>query len=132
MKKVALFSKASSREVPVVSFDNSNEITDLDSLGACSPRIDYMYLVPEDMKISYTCEGKIEYKDVHKHDIILQFYDLPEFEYDDSEETKKFKKIVVISSEDWSNNVEAYKYAINNNHKNGCRITGDCCTNSRS
>lgn len=130
MKKIAAFGETGAYNVQVVTFDDSNEIVNVDIMQPISLRIDYAYVAPDDMMISYINGGKTEHKNVYKNDIILTFYELPSDAPTDSEEVKKYKRIIVISSEDWKNNMRAFEYVVNNRKNNDCNCS-DCINESR-
>lgn len=130
MKKIAAFGETGAYTVQVVTFDDSNEIVDVDVMQPTSLRIDYAYAAPDDMMISYINGDKTEHKNVRKGDIILAFYELPSDAPADSEEVKKYKRIIVISSEDWKNNMRAFEYVINNRKNNDCNCS-TCINESR-
>lgn len=130
MKKIAAFGETGAYNVQVVTFDDSNEIVNVDVMQPISLRIDYAYVAPDDMMISYINGGKTEHKNVHKNDIILTFYELPSGAPTDSEEVKKYKRIIVISSEDWKNNMRAFEYVVNNRKNDDCNCSA-CINESR-
>lgn len=83
----------------------------LSSMETIQSNIDWLYIAPEDMEITCSNFGKDqETKLVKKGDIIIQMYNNPHIE--------GYKHIIVITSEEWKNNLELY--ANRNNIKSEC------------
>lgn len=93
-----------------------DETGKLSSLKTISTNIDWIYIAPEDMEITYSnCEKDQETKSVKKGDIIIQMYNNPSIE--------GYKHIIVVTSDEWKNNLELYD---NRNTLKGKCINQEC------
>ena len=74
----------------------------LTALRPVQTNIDWIYIAPEDMEITYSVTGNDqETKQVKAGDIIIQMYE------NDSDPVG-YKRVIVISSEEWKTNLELY------------------------
>ena len=94
------------------------------SLQYIQTNIDWMYIAPEDMEIAYkNGDGTQVTKQAKTGDIIIQMY---------TAEVKDYQHIIIISSEEWKNNIDLYMNRYNNKEKCDSSSCNDECSNTCS
>ena len=95
------------------------------SLQYIQTNIDWMYIAPEDMEITYkNGDGTQFTKQAKVGDIIIQMY---------TADVKDYQHVIIISSDEWKNNIDLYMNRYNNKEK--CENSSSCndeCSNTCS
>ena len=94
------------------------------SLQYTETNIDWMYIAPEDMEITYkNGDGTQVTKQAKTGDIIIQMY---------TSDVKDYQHIIIISSEELKNNIDLYMNRYNNKEKYDSSSCNDECSNTCS
>ena len=94
------------------------------SLQYIQTNIDWMYIAPEDMEITYkNGDGTQVTKQAKTGDIIIQMY---------TSDVKDYQHIIIISSEELKNNIDLYMNRYNNKEKYDSSSCNDECSNTCS
>ena len=94
------------------------------SLQYIQTNIDWMYIAPEDMEITYkNGDGTQVTKQVKTGDIIIQMY---------TANVKGYQHVVVVSSEDWKNNIDLYMNRYADKKESETLSSCDECSNTYS
>ena len=94
------------------------------SLQYIQTNIDWMYIAPEDMEITYkNGDGTQFTKQAKSGDIIIQMY---------TAEVKDYQHVIIVSSDEWKNNIDLYMNRYNNKEKCDSSSCNDECSNTCS